>query len=937
VQGLSGIVAISAGWWHSLALQGDGTVWAWGGNEAGELGDGTITRRFAPVQVQGLVAPVAIAAGAAQSLAVLRGGTAMAWGSNSHGELGDGTTTDRLIPTAVPGLGGVTAIAGGLYHTVAATNAQPLLNFQTGVGTVGQRDSALWVQGNWIYVASEAWVTAVALSLQRPYIINQNAAWHSPIPGGHYVSPSSTGSGARGGYEYFVEFNRPVGPGTTTLDLQWQADDAALPNINGIYVPNMYASYFKAEHEVRDISALVQPGVNRLSFFVCNVSGPTALDCKVLITFQPSPTGQITVETTSGAPGALVPLRATLTADGQPQTGKTVAFTVGGQVMGSDQTDLTGKATLEIGVPDTLGAGDVEVRAAFAGDAGCGATTGTGALTILKGDTRPYVVVRSGLITDSVRLKAWLKRLTDNAWLVGRTVEFAIDGAAVGTGTVGADGMAYLDWIITAGPSERTITASYAGEAVYNPSTGSAPLLALTTNTKLYVPDRTAAIYDYTVLKAWLYKNPGNVPIGGKPLAFTVGGTDLGKATTISTGQAQIYYTIPVASGAGTRPIYVTWSGDAGYMPSASSAVLNALYARTYLWTGDRTPLRGEAIFVKALLRCLPSYAPVMGLPVSFQIDGTGIGSAPTAVTGWAGVNWTVPESMTGTHQIKADAPGDATFAPASATATLTPKAMVPTYLWTGDRTLRPGQVLTIVSLLRRTSDYAPLSGRTVDAAIDGTSVGSGVTAVDGWSQVSWTMPVNMTGQHVIKVSYAGETLYQPSTGTAKLAPYPDIVVNGSFEFGVNPPNIDGRSLSAGSTDLAGWSIVKEQIDWLGPTRWIASDGSRCLDMNGTPGVGAIQQVLPTVAGQDYVLKFDLAAEPDLGPRTSWIRVQVGSLTHDFSAVTTSSNTPSNMGWTTQTLTFRATASTTALTFTSLDTTFTDTGPNLDNVRVNAY
>jgi hypothetical protein len=481
--------------------------------------------------------------------------------------------------------------------------------------------------------------------------------------------------------------------------------------------------------------------------------------------------GQITVESTSGAPGARVPLSATLTADGQPKSGKTITFTLGGQAMGSAQTDVTGKATAAITVPDTLGVGDAAVRAVFAGDADCGATTGTGALTILKANTWPYVVLRSGLITDSVRLKAWLKRLTDNAWLVGRTVEFAIDGATVGAGTVGADGMAYLDWVITDGPSERAITASYAGEAVYNPSSGSATLLALTTNTKLYVPDRTAAIYDYTVLKAWLYKNPGNVPIGGKALGFSVGGTDLGTATTISTGQAQIYYTIPAAAGAGTRPINVAWAGDAGYRPSASSAVLNALVARTYLWTGDRTPLRGETIFVKALLRCLPSYAPVMGLPVYFQIDGTGIGSAPTAVTGWAGVNWTVPESMTGTHQIKADAPGDATFAPASATATLTPKAMVPTYLWTGDRTLRPGQVLAIISLLRRTSDYAPLSNRTVDAAIDGTSVGTGVTAADGWSQVSWTMPVNMTGQHTIKVSFAGDTLYQASSGTAKLAP----------------------------------------------------------------------------------------------------------------------------------------------------------------------
>ena len=63
VSGLSDVVAIAAGRRHSLALKADGTVWAWGNNTDGQLGDGTTTDRLTPVQVSGLSDVVAIAAG----------------------------------------------------------------------------------------------------------------------------------------------------------------------------------------------------------------------------------------------------------------------------------------------------------------------------------------------------------------------------------------------------------------------------------------------------------------------------------------------------------------------------------------------------------------------------------------------------------------------------------------------------------------------------------------------------------------------------------------------------------------------------------------------------------------------------------------------------------------------------------------------------------
>ena len=87
VSGLTGVVAIAAGGHHSLAVKSDGTVWAWGCNDYGQLGDGTTTNRLTPVQTSGLagVGFTAIAAGGAHSLAVKSDGTVWAWGWNAGG------------------------------------------------------------------------------------------------------------------------------------------------------------------------------------------------------------------------------------------------------------------------------------------------------------------------------------------------------------------------------------------------------------------------------------------------------------------------------------------------------------------------------------------------------------------------------------------------------------------------------------------------------------------------------------------------------------------------------------------------------------------------------------------------------------------------------------------------------------------------------------
>jgi alpha-tubulin suppressor-like RCC1 family protein len=117
-------IAVAAGSRHSLALRADGTVWAWGANDEGQVGDGTTADRHTPVAVLGvedraLSGIIAIVAGSAYSVALRADGTVWAWGANGQGQLGDGTTTDRPRPVLVKGLTRVSAIAARGTHTLA--------------------------------------------------------------------------------------------------------------------------------------------------------------------------------------------------------------------------------------------------------------------------------------------------------------------------------------------------------------------------------------------------------------------------------------------------------------------------------------------------------------------------------------------------------------------------------------------------------------------------------------------------------------------------------------------------------------------------------------------------------------------------------------------------------------------------------------------------
>jgi RHS repeat-associated protein len=121
ISSLSNVVWVSAGPLHTLAVQGNGTVWAWGTNNDGRLGTGTFTATSNPVPVISITNAVMVAAGANHSLAILANGKVMAWGANSGGQLGTGNTISSNQPVLAGSFTNAIAVAAGTNFSLALT------------------------------------------------------------------------------------------------------------------------------------------------------------------------------------------------------------------------------------------------------------------------------------------------------------------------------------------------------------------------------------------------------------------------------------------------------------------------------------------------------------------------------------------------------------------------------------------------------------------------------------------------------------------------------------------------------------------------------------------------------------------------------------------------------------------------------------------------
>jgi hypothetical protein len=169
-----------SGFYHTIALKKDGSLWAWGYNGFGALGDGTNTNRNVPVRVGTANDWAAISAGERYTIALKNDGNLWVWGDNGYGQLGDGTNITRNAPVLVGTANDWSAISAGRYHVIALKKDGNLWAWgwnadgQLGDGTNTERNAPVRVG------TANDWFTP-SMDFNKDFTITVTAATVTPV------------------------------------------------------------------------------------------------------------------------------------------------------------------------------------------------------------------------------------------------------------------------------------------------------------------------------------------------------------------------------------------------------------------------------------------------------------------------------------------------------------------------------------------------------------------------------------------------------------------------------------------------------------------------------------------------------------------------------------------------------------------------------------
>jgi alpha-tubulin suppressor-like RCC1 family protein len=215
---------VSAGSFHTVALRDDGTLWAWGANSYGQLGIGVSSNTNRPVQIGTDARWLTASAGHGHTLAVRDDGTLWAWGWNDDGALGTSTVISR---TNAP----VPVETDGAWKTVSAA--------MNGVHSLAVRkDGTLWA---WGWNSSGRLGTGNSIATNRPTQVGTEANWQAVAAGGDHSAAlrddgslwtwGSNSGGQLGNGTFGVETNQPVWVETNST---WRTVVAGAANVAGI-------------------------------------------------------------------------------------------------------------------------------------------------------------------------------------------------------------------------------------------------------------------------------------------------------------------------------------------------------------------------------------------------------------------------------------------------------------------------------------------------------------------------------------------------------------------------------------------------------------------------------------------------------------------------------------------------------------------------------
>lgn len=178
----------------------------------------------------------------------------------------------------------------------------------------------------------------------------------------------------------------------------------------------------------------------------------------------------------------------------------------------------------------------------------------------------------------------------------------------------------------------------------------------------------------------------------------------------------------------------------------------------------------GQTVPLRVRMNAVSLGGWICNRAISFAVNGNPVGSANTDSDGWATVNYTIPESLpVGTHNVTFAFPGDFFFSARTATIAALTVQKANISLSVPNRAGFIGQTVPLEATLRRTTDNAPLAGRTIQFRIDGNPVGSANTNSSGVATLNYTIPNLSCGGHTLQASFAGDSWYNAGSNNGTL------------------------------------------------------------------------------------------------------------------------------------------------------------------------
>ncbi len=254
-------------------------------------------------------------------------------------------------------------------------------------------------------------------------------------------------------------------------------------------------------------------------------------------------------------------------------------------------------------------------------------------------------------------------------------------------------------------------------------------------------------------------------------LDFEVDGHTLGPALTDASGSASIQYTIPADATIGDHTIGVYYTGQGAFNDSSASATLTVAADRTptFMWLGSTTVGLGQQTHVWSWIWRTSDWKDLPSVPITFSIDGSAVSTIVANSGGGALLEYTIPTSMAvGSHALKAEFAGNASYLGSSATATLTVTSSTGTWIWVQPATAGAGQDVTLAARLVTTGGSTSVPGMALTFRVNGVAAGSGTTGTDGFARVTLAAPV-AAGTYPVVVEFAGDGSYASSAGSGTL------------------------------------------------------------------------------------------------------------------------------------------------------------------------